>query len=107
MATNLTAEQLLARAALQTVFPPYSKVTTIVRHVSQSGMSRAIQVLGISNGEISDVTHLVTSAGLGKRHPRHPGLMVKGAGMDMAWKVTHDLAHALYNDGYALFNNTL
>lgn len=107
MAIDLTAEQLKTLDTLRSIFRPGSTVTTVVRHVSQSGMSRAIQVLGVYGGNVDDLTYLVVAAGIGKRHPRHPGLMVKGAGMDMAWKVTYDLAHALYGDGYALNNRTL
>lgn len=107
MSTELTAEQARTRETLRGIFPKGSTVTTIVRHVSQSGMQRAIQVLGVYGGNVDDVTYLVVAAGIGKRHPRQPGLKVDGMGMDMAWHTAYRIAEALYGDGYALNNRTL
>lgn len=79
-------------------------VYTNLRHVAQSGMSRAISVHVIYNGEIVDLTHHVArfldysteNVGRGR------GLNVWGAGMDMGFHIVYSLAHKLYGDGYAL-----
>ena len=94
---------------LREVFPIGSTVITVVRHVSASGMSRAVQVLGTDpeTCEIEDYTHLLISAGLRKRFGNHPGVRVNGYGMDMAWHTTYSLAHDIHGDGYALKNRTI
>ena len=104
----LTSEQIRARETLRELFPKGSQVTTIVRHVSKSGMTRAIQVVGVDeHGVVGDVTWLIIRAGLGVRFGNHHGIKVGGAGMDMAWLTTYRLANALYGDGYALNNHTI
>lgn len=95
--------------ALQDFFPEGSTVYTVIRHTSQSGMQRAIQILAVDKtyGDIVDVSHYVAEAGLFSRHPKHPGLKVNGAGMDMAYHVAYTLARTLYGDGYALTQRAL
>lgn len=109
MAKNLTADQTVALDRLRLIFPKGSTVTTIVRHVSQSGMSRAIQVVGTdpTDGEIVDATYLLIRAGLGKRFGNHEGIKVEGCGMDMSFHTVYTLASTLYEDGYALNKRSL
>lgn len=103
------AERRAALGRLRIVFPEGSTVTTIVRHVSDSGMQRAIQIVGVDaeDGAIEDYTYLLIRAGLWKRHRNQPGVTVNGAGMDMGYHVVHTLARHLYGDGYALQHRSL
>lgn len=91
-----------AARRLQMLLPKGSTVRTIVRHVSQSGMSRAISVLAVDGDEITDVSWLVQKVTSFRLHPSRPGLKVTGCGMDMAFHVVYTLAQEIYGDGYAL-----
>lgn len=102
------AERDGALKRLRIVFPEGSTVTTIVRHVSDSGM-HAIQIVGVDpeDGAIEDYTYLLIRAGLWKRHRNQPGVTVNGCGMDMGYHVVHTLARHVYGDGYALKHRAL
>lgn len=95
--TTLT-EQEEAAANLRELLPPGSTVQTILRHVSRSGMTRAISP--VVNGE--DVTWLVCRAfpRYFKRNARHDGITMEGCGMDMGFALVYELSHALYPDGF-------
>jgi len=84
MARKLTADQTadrdVARDRLRAAFPKGSTVSTVVRHVSSSGMQRAIVVLNPTGNdtEVENVSRQVARA--------------------LEWS----LASVLYGDGYAL-----
>jgi hypothetical protein len=104
-AQETARHQSEARDQLRTLFPAGSTVSTVVRHVSQSGMERAIVVLSPvreSATEVQNVSWLVARALGWRLHPRHDGVKVKGAGMDMTFHLVYSLASVLYGDGYAL-----
>ena len=107
-----------AKVFLRKVFGKNNrKVYTVLRHVSQSGMSRRISCIAIVNRKengkptksLMDLDYwvsLVTQFDLDKRHN---GLRVGGCGMDMGFHVVYSLSHALYgkrdekeNSGYVL-----
>lgn len=97
---RFTAEEIdEARDSLRDYFPIGSTVSTVLRHVSRSGMERAISVLAPN---CYDVSHLVARATTFNLHHKHQGLKIGGAGMDMGFHVVYDLSHTLYQDGYAL-----
>lgn len=103
MPTKVTEkEQADAMEQLKVLFPEKSTVTTLVRHVSQSGTSRSISVLAIQDGAIEDVSYLVRRVVERDLDRRHGGVKVSGAGMDMTFALVYDLAHKLYGNGYAL-----
>lgn len=105
---ELRTDEEWAESRLRTLAPRGTVLTTIVRHVSQSGMQRAIQVVGVDGDRVPiDLTYYIACIGLWKIHPNHPGLKVNGAGMDMAYHVVHTLARRLYGDGYALDHRTI
>ena len=92
------AQQQEARDELRKMFPPGTTVPTILRHVSASGMSRAISV--IDPADLGDVSYLVARA-LGDRiDPRHGGVKVPGCGMDMGFHLVYSLSAVLYGDGW-------
>lgn len=89
---------------------PGSTVSTVMTHLSRSGMRRSIKLLVPAtvtdrHGErlgISDVSWAVARA-VGWRFDRdHGGVIVDGAGMDMGFHVVYTLSSVLYEDGYAL-----
>lgn len=87
---------------LRALFPRGSRVTTVVRHVTPSGMSRSIQVLAVTEHGIADVSYLVQRATYLRLDTRHPGLKINGAGMDVAFALVYTLSRTIYGDGYAL-----
>lgn len=91
---------------LRHAFPIGSTVHTVVRHVSSSGMQRAISVLLAATfsgqDEIRDVSGWVADATGRKMHPRSQGVKCDGTGMDMAFDLVYSLSRVLYDDGYAL-----
>ena len=96
------AEKDAALEKLRGAFPPGSAVYTIMRHVSDSGMTCSISVLYADGGEISDLSYLLRRAGFGRFNLRYGGIIQSGCGMDMAFGLVRDLSRTLYGDGYAL-----
>lgn len=94
-----THEKTEAIAQLRETFPRGTEVHIILRHVSRSGMERAISVIG---PDLMDVSYLVARATGRRIHPRHDGVKCGGCGMDMGFDLVYSLAMAMYNDGYAL-----
>lgn len=90
-----------ARERLTEMFPKGSKVHTVVKHVTSSGMGRTIAVLAINGDEIYDVSYSVARV-LGWKIDDRGGVYVQGCGTDMCFHLVYTLAQKLYNDGYAL-----
>lgn len=100
-ATKVTrTETTDAITKLREMLPPGSTVYTIVRRVSQSGMSRHISVVLPHGREINDITYLVARALEMKRDLDTGGIVMRGAGMDMGFALVYDLSHVLYPDGF-------
>ncbi len=91
---------------LKGIFAPGDTVPVILRHVSRSGVQRTIDVLNPHNlqslafevSEVLDLQRDPTSCG---------GVIIRGGGMDMLFKLVYNLSVALYGDGYALRYNLL
>ena len=77
-----------------------SRVYTILRHRSSSGMSRDISLLvANSDGRISDITYYAAAA-LGDRlieRDGHRAIRVNGAGMDMGFHLVYNLSSVLFH----------
>lgn len=90
-----------AVARLREIFPRGATVSTLVRHVSQSGMTRVISVLANGEQGPEDVSFLVARA-VGRRLDKRGGVVCRGVGMDMGFDLAYSLAGVLYGEGYAL-----
>jgi hypothetical protein len=89
-------EKAEAQDALRKMFPVGSTVTTVLAHVSQSGMQRGIKVMhGAADGSVEDVSWLVARATETPLHNKG-GLKVNGCGMDMGFHVVYGLSRTLY-----------
>lgn len=91
---------------------PY--IYTLVRHVSRSGMQRRISVFMVRNGEISNISVAVAQLLKARVDERDHGIVVHGAGMDMAWNLVYTLSRKLYanagiegDPGYQLTHRAL
>lgn len=104
-------EKSEAITQLQATLKHGDRVYTILKHVSQSGMSRVISVVHVdSEGEIECLDWLIARAGIFSRTTataRQDGLKVSGCGMDMGFHVVNSVAYAVFNDGYALRHSWL
>lgn len=91
-------ESEVARERLRKLMPPGTTVKTILRHVSRSGMTRAISPVV----ESEDVSYLLVAAfpDRFKFNRRYDGITMQGCGMDMGFALVYDLSHALYPDGF-------
>jgi len=107
--TKHTADEIAAATkVLRDAFPHGATVTTLVKHVTQSGMSRSILVMhGSADGTVTDVSWAVARV-LGWRFDsRHGGVRVQGVGMDMAYHLVYTLSARLYGESEAIRNRTL
>lgn len=113
-----------ATERLHELFPAGSEVTTVVTHVTRSGMGRTIKVLGNRRGpdghmRITNVSGDVARV-LGWQIDRQTGdVYVQGCGMDMCFHLVYSLARTLYGDwamdllpgtrdaGYSLTSRTI
>lgn len=91
---------------LRDMLPPGSKVFTILRHVSRSGMFRIIDpvVLYIDSTTGKPECHSIWGwagkvLGWGVDRDRG-GVKVSGCGMDMGFHLVYSLSYSLYPDGY-------
>lgn len=86
--------------------PEGTTVYTVLRHVSESGMTRWISAFVIIDDQPVHLDYLITELTSFKSdnrtYRRHDGVKVTGTGMDMGFHLVYSLAHAVYGDGYAL-----
>ena len=85
-----------AREKCRAMFPPGTTVSTVLRHVSRSGMMRSISVLAVEDGQAYDASYWVARAIGEKIDMNHGGIRIAGAGMDMGYHVVYALSCALY-----------
>jgi hypothetical protein len=94
-----------AKESLRGILQKGDTLYTIVRHVSQSGMSRRISVFRVNaDKEIESIDWLIHRAGIFKRANANngEGLKVTGCGMDMGFHVVYSVSSVVLNDGYAI-----
>ena len=98
--TNEAIDKELARMKLREMFAKQDRPTvyTVLRHVSQSGMSRDISLKTVEDGQIRDITYTVAIA-LGEKPKDKNGqrvIRVNGCGMDMGFHLVYSLSSVLY-----------
>jgi hypothetical protein len=103
MDRNYAIEKLLTHYV-----KPGTKVYTIMRHVSSSGMSRNISLVIANGEEIIDITYYAAHA-LGDKlieSKGHRAIRVNGCGMDMGFHLVYNLSSVLFTGqdraGYVL-----
>lgn len=87
-----------AREELRALLPAGSTVYTVLRHVSRSGMYRAIDVYVIKDGAPVRITYSVCKATGMTYSRRYEAAAVGGCGMDMGFYVVYNLSWALYGE---------
>lgn len=103
MDRNYAIERLLTHYV-----KPSTKVYTIMRHVSSSGMSRNISLVIANGEEVIDITYYAAHA-LGDKLIESKGyraIRVNGCGMDMGFHLVYNLSSVLFTGqdraGYVL-----
>ena len=90
------ATQKQSLAYLRKICKPGTRVYTIVRHVSRSGMSRLIDVYTIrQNRPIYLSGHVAFALGMARDH-KTGALRVRGCGMDMGYHVVNSMSYRLH-----------
>lgn len=96
------ADRSEARARLLAWLAPGSRVATLVRHVSRTGMSREISLymatLDDGKPEITCLDYWVTRL-LDLKIGPHGGIVMGGCGMDMGFKLVYDLGSMMWPNG--------
>ena len=104
------------KETLKGIFPKGSTVYTVIRHVSSSGMTRDVGIVGIFNdprnsGKLQTVhPNYAVACLLGLKHEpsdRRDCVRIEGCGMNMCFEIVYRLAIVLYGDGYALTQESL
>lgn len=90
-------EKKEATSMLLSIIKPGDTLYTVLRHVSASGMSRAIDVYQIVDNEPRCLTYLVGQVlGYSQDKNHDYALKVNGCGMDMGHHLIYSLSCALY-----------
>lgn len=79
---------------------PTTRIYSIVRHVSKSGMSRLIDFYVMVDNRPVWVTPAIRDILGYKQDEKTGALKVGGTGMDMCFHVVHSLGYKLHKDGY-------
>ena len=85
---------------LRELLAPGDTVHTVLRHVAQSGMSRAIDCYKLDGGESRWLSPLVAKVTGFRFSDKREALMVGGCGMDMGFHVVSTLSRVLYPEGF-------
>jgi len=86
--------------------PKGTTLYTIVRHVSQSGMKRVIDVVMIVDSDTRYLRSLADDTDL-KVDRKHDGFIVNGVGMDMTAWLVMNIGKAVHGDDYYFTNRNL
>jgi len=89
-----------AKDSLRDILRQGDTVHCILRHVSASGMSRAIDFYVIKDNRPIWLSGYIAAA-LDYKPSGHTGIAVKGCGMDMGFAVVYNLARTLWPEGNA------
>ncbi len=106
MTTATKTQQEEAREHLRERIQPGDTLYTIIRHVSRSGMMRAIDVYELKHDDHLGraIPHWLSSyackaAGFSFNR-KHNAVTMNGAGMDMGFELVYNLGWALFPDGF-------
>ena len=100
-ASEKRVEREDAIASLRNILKPGDRVLCVLRSVSASGMSRAIDFYTMRNGDLTYLSGYMAQA-LDLRHAKRQGLVVSGCGMDMGFATVYSLGRVLFPDGFAV-----
>jgi len=88
------------RETIQWIRKTRPKIYTILRHVSNSGMLRVIDVYAIRNNQRIWLTPLVGKLTGYPRDKKRDGLRVGGCGMDMGFSIVYSFSRYVFPTGF-------
>ena len=88
---QLTQEHFKAYDYFRTNLKKNDTIYCIIKHVSQSGMTRHISFFYIRNNEPRFISSMISDFLEYKMNKYHDAIVVGGCGMDMAFSVVHHL----------------
>ena len=94
------AEQTEAIEQLRKYLEPGDTVYTTLKHVSRSGMYRALDVHIIKDNEPMWLPRLVAKAIGARFDDRYAAVGIGGVGMDMGFKIVYNLGYYLFPNGF-------
>lgn len=95
-----TSEHGEAVSKLRDMLKPGDTVYTISRHVSRSGMSRAISLIVDTDEGPFEIDWLAARAMDDRIHPKYGGIKIDGCGMDMGFALVYNLGRVLWPEGF-------
>lgn len=99
--TKKEGEALLkeqSRAALLQIVKPGQTVSTVLHHVSRSGMLRRISLYVGDGGDVRCIDHYAATV-TGHKESDKGGIVMTGCGMDMGFALVYALGAALWPNG--------
>ncbi len=100
MTTRSEKERQEAIEHLRAILHPGDTVYTVLRHVSRSGMYRAIDLYIMQDNQPVRITSHVCRAGMATWNDRHQAAGVTGCGMDAGFSLVYNTSAALFRDGF-------
>lgn len=101
MASQKQQDRAAAIARLQLELKPGDTIYTILRHVSSSGMTRAISLVAVGDDrEPWDFSYLAARAMDDRIDGKHDGIRTTGAGMDMGYQLVYNLGRTLFPESF-------
>tara|TARA_B100001093_G_C26540463_1_gene889995 strand:- start:224 stop:595 length:372 start_codon:yes stop_codon:yes gene_type:complete len=88
-------EKAYAEAVLKELLKRNETIYSIIRHVSQSGMTRHITFFIIKDDQVWHIDNLISDYLDYRTNKRFNALVVGGCGMDMAFSVVNNLQEAM------------
>ena len=97
-----TQEHFKAYDYFKTNLKKNDTIYCIIKHVSQSGMTRHISFFYIRNNEPRFITHRISDFLEYKMNKYHDAIVVGGCGMDMAFSVVNHLQEQMKHNSSLL-----
>ena len=94
-------ESLKEKESLKELLKEGDTIYTVLRSVSRSGMSRAIDCYVFRDNKPLYLSYAIATV-LDERQNETGAVKVTGCGMDMGFHLVYNLSSVLYKDGYAL-----
>lgn len=92
-------EKLEAIAHLKTLIKSGDTIYTVLRHVSNSGMSREITLLVAKNDQMINIDYWAAIS-MCDKIGIHEGIKISGCGMDMGFNIVYNLGRVLFPEEF-------
>jgi len=99
---RLEREKQQAMEFLKKVVREGSTIYTVLRHVSQNGLTRSISVYAIVDNEVVYLDWYVATVLNLKQDIKHDGIKISGVGSDLGFEIVYNLSYFLFGNGYKL-----